>query len=99
MNVAAGDGEPVAGKRTTWTDGSDKWFNIRIPKNAATDPTWEDYGLRFPLDLHAEGIGMTGWDWQARRSRWVGFDFDSLDLPCQGHRHLRCRPGKSQTGC
>ena len=84
INVAAGDGEPVAGKRTTWSDGIDEWFNIRIPKNAATEPAWQDYGLRFPLDLHAEGIGMTGWDWQARRSRWVAFDFDSLTSHAKG---------------
>jgi hypothetical protein len=78
VNVAPGDGEPVAGKRSTWSDGINEWFNIRIPKNAATDPSFNDYNLSFPLALHAEGVGMTGWDWQARRSRHFGFDFDSL---------------------
>jgi len=28
VNVAAGNGEPVAGKRSTWSDGIDEWFNI-----------------------------------------------------------------------
>jgi len=78
VNVAPGKGEPVAGKRSTWSDGSMEWHNIRCPKNAATDPTFTDYELRFPLDWHAEGIGCTGWDWQERKSLWFGFDFDSL---------------------
>jgi hypothetical protein len=41
-NVIAADGEPVAGKRSTWSNGSDTWYSLRIPKNAATDPIWED---------------------------------------------------------
>jgi hypothetical protein len=78
VNVACGSGEPVQGKRSTYTDGIDQWFNFRIPKSAYDDPFFNDFELRFPLDLHCEGIGSTGWDWEARRSRWVGFDFDSI---------------------
>ena len=78
VNVAAGKGDPVAGKRNTFTDGIDEWWNIRIPKNAHADPEFRDYEMKWPLDLHADAIGCTGWDWQARRSRWVGFDFDSI---------------------
>ena len=78
INVAADNGEPVDGKRSTYTDGEYEWFNIRIPKNAATTPEFHDYELRWPLDLHVEGIGWTGWDWQARRSRALGFDFDLI---------------------
>ena len=63
VNVITADGEPVAGKKSTWTNGSDTWHSIRIPKNAATEPTWEDYKIGYPFDLYAEGIGMTGWDW------------------------------------
>jgi hypothetical protein len=84
VNVMAGDGEPVAGKKSTWTNGSDTWHSIRIPKNAATDPTWEDYKIGYPFDLYAEGIGMTGWDWQARLSRHFGYDFDALTGHAQG---------------
>lgn len=84
VNVAAGNGEPVAGKRTTWSDGVNEWFNIRIPKNAATEPTWNDYTLPFPLDLHAEGIGCTGWNWQELCSLWVGYDFDALTSHAKG---------------
>ena len=78
VNVAAGKGEPVAGKRNTFTNGIDEWWNIRIPKNAHADPEFHDYEMTWPLDLHTDAVGCTGWDWQARRSRWVGFDFDSI---------------------
>ena len=78
INVAAGNGEPVHGKRATWTDGVDQWWNVRIPKNAMADPTFKDYKLSWPLEEHAEGIGSTGWDWKAKVSRWLGFDFDAL---------------------
>ncbi len=78
INVAAGDGEPVEGKKSTYTDGVNEWWDIRIPKNAGNEPNWHDYSLQWPLDLHADGIGLTGWDWQSRTSKWVGFDIDSL---------------------
>jgi len=84
VNVAAGDGEPVAGKRSTWSDGINEWFNVRIPKNAADNPSFNDYSLSFPLDIHAEGIGMTGWDWEARRSRHFGYDFDAITGHAKG---------------
>jgi hypothetical protein len=83
-NAAQGDGEPVAGKRSTWTNGCETWWSIRIPHDAATDPVWQDYTLTFPLDERAEGIGMTGWDWQARLSRWVAFDFDAITDHAKG---------------
>lgn len=78
VNVAADNGEPVNGRRNTYTDGEYEWFNIRIPKNAAIAPEFHDYELRWPLDLHVEAIGWTGWDWQTRRSRALGFDYDSI---------------------
>lgn len=84
VNVAAGNGEPVEGRRTTWSDGVNTWWNIRIPKNANAEPEWEDYELRFPLEEHAEGIGSTGWDWVNRQSRWVGFDFDTITGHAKG---------------
>jgi len=84
VNVAPGNGEPVAGKRSTWSDGIDSWHAIRCPKNAATDPSFHDYNLSFPLDLHVEGIGMTGWRWRDRRSLWFGFDYDSITVHAKG---------------
>ncbi len=88
VNVAAGNGEPVEGRRTTYSDGINEWWNIRIPKNADgrddKPPFWNDYDLKFPFELHAEGIGCTGWDWENLRSRWVAFDFDSLTSHAKG---------------
>lgn len=78
VNVAADDGYSVEGKRNTFTDGLNEWWNIRIPRNAATDPHFHDYELPWPLEPHVEGIGCTGWNWRDRCSRWVAFDFDSI---------------------
>ena len=43
-----------------------------------------EYPLSWTLSKHAEGIGSTGWDWQNRCSRWVGFDFDSITSHAAG---------------
>lgn len=83
-NVSADGGDPVEGRRNTWTDGLQTWFHIRIPKNAMTEPEWNDYELRWPPELHAEAIGSTGWEWKALRSRWVGFDFDTITGHAKG---------------
>lgn len=84
VNVAAGNGELVSGKRTTWSDGINSWWNIRCPKNASTEPSWIDYEMQWPLDEHAEGVGFTGWQFKDRKSLWVGFDIDSLTSHAQG---------------
>ena len=84
INVSMDGGEPVEGRRHTYTDGREEWFNIRIPKHASTEPTWREYPLSWTLLKHAEGIGSTGWDWQNRCSRWVGFDFDSITSHAAG---------------
>jgi len=34
--------------------------------------------------LHAEAIGMTGWEWTTRRSLWVAFDVDSITSHAAG---------------
>jgi hypothetical protein len=83
-NMMVGDGELVAGKRTTWSNGTETWHNFRIPHGANSDPQWDDYDIRFPLDTHCEGIGMTGWDWQKRCSVFVGFDVDSITSHAKG---------------
>lgn len=81
--VAQDGGERVdgqyEGKRWSgWTDGLTTWKAFRIPFNAKTTPTYNDSEIKFDLAAHAEAIGMTGWDWVARRSRWVAFDFDAI---------------------
>jgi len=54
------------------------WKPFRIPWGANKDPKYEDAPMNFDLAHHAEAIGMTGWDWVERASRWVAFDFDSI---------------------
>ena len=78
VNVAVDGAEKVPDKRNQFTDGKEKWFPIRIPKNAKDEPYFDDYPLHYSLAAHAEGIGLTGWDWKNRCSRWVAFDFDAI---------------------
>jgi len=84
VNAAADGGEPVEGRRHTWTDGNLTWFNIRVPKNANTKPEFNDYEMYWPLELHAEGVGCTGFDWKNLRSRWVAYDFDAITGHAKG---------------
>ena len=84
LNVRQGDGEAVAGRRNTYTDGITTWHNIRSPKNAHDNPEAVDYELCFPLEEHAEGIGATGWRWTDRQSLWCGFDVDSITGHAKG---------------
>jgi hypothetical protein len=65
-------------KANVWSDGTFDWWDIRIPKNAKSDPVFRDYELSWPLDLYAIGVGSTGWDWHHRLSRYVAFDFDAI---------------------
>jgi hypothetical protein len=78
VNVSSRGYELVEGKGKTYTDGEHKFWNIRIPKDAKTNPYWRDYQLTWPLGKYVEAIGCTGWDWVNRCSRWVGFDFDAI---------------------
>ncbi len=83
VNVAQGDGDRIDGeyngkKTYKFTDGVQTWKNFRIPYNASTNPEYEDSEMNFDLLKHAEGIGMTGWDWVNRVSKWVAFDFDAI---------------------
>ncbi len=91
VNVAQDQGTPIAGeyqgrKYRAYTDGIQTWKPFRIPFNAAVNPTYEDKKMSYNLDEHAEGIGMTGWDWQKRLSRWVAFDFDAITGHKESHR-------------
>lgn len=84
VNVAQGNGERIdqeyKGKRyTAWTDDSGEiWKSFRVPMHANTDPVSNDHPLKFDLAKRAEGIGLTGWDWKFKKSRWVAFDFDAI---------------------
>jgi hypothetical protein len=83
VNVDQDGGERISGefhgrKWLGWTDHVQIWKPIRIPQNANTVPTYTDKEMTFDLEAHAQGIGMTGWDWYHRVSKWVGFDIDSI---------------------
>ncbi len=67
----------------TWrgfTDGTQVWKSIRIPlgANSVEKCHYSPKPMSWDLSLHCEGIGLTGWDWEAKVSRWVGFDFDAM---------------------
>jgi len=83
VNVAQDGGERVTkdfkGRQyQAYTDGTRTWKAIRIPYKANSDPEYKDVPMSFDLVEHAEGIGMTGWDWVNRCSRWVAYDFDAI---------------------
>lgn len=83
INVAQDGGERVTstyrGRQWHgWSDGLTTWKSFRIPYNAKTIPEYEDTEISYDISEHAEGIGMTGWDWVEKVSRWVAFDFDAI---------------------
>lgn len=91
VSVAQDGGEKVQqefkGRQyAAYTDGRTSWKSFRIPLNANSIPEDNDGELRYNLEAHAEGIGLTGWDWRDKVSRWVGFDFDSIAGHAEGHR-------------
>jgi len=49
----------------------EKWFNVRLQ---STESKIRD----IYFTQHIEAVGMTGWDYKNKVSRWVGFDFDSI---------------------
>ena len=74
VNVAQDGGERVDGEYkgrrwVGWTDGATMWKPFRIPWNAMSKPEFNDSEIKWDLAQHAEGIGMTGWDWKNRLRR------------------------------
>jgi len=85
VNVAQDGGERIEGEYNghNWSGWTDKdhsqvWKPIRIPFNANTEPTYTDSEIKFDLVAHAEGIGMTGFDFVNHRSIYVAYDFDAI---------------------
>jgi len=72
------DGEFKGRQWQGWSDGTQTWKSFRVPLKANSEPEYTDTQVSFDIAAHAEGIGMTGWDWKARVSRWVAFDFDAI---------------------
>lgn len=82
VTVLKGQGERLddfKGKnKQIYSDGINTWYPIRIPKNAKTEPEYTDGPMTYALEDHAEGIGLTGWNWKEKVSKWVAFDFDAI---------------------
>lgn len=83
VNVAQDGGSRVDGdfkgrRWSGWSDGLTTWKPFRIPLKANSEPEYVDSVINFDLAKHVEAIGMTGWDWEHRCSKWVAFDFDSI---------------------
>lgn len=78
INVAQDDGEPIDGRAGCYTNKVQEWYPIRIPRKAATEPEDNDHDIRWDIAAHAQGIGMTGWNWKRKKTYWLAFDFDSI---------------------
>ena len=90
VNVGQDGGSPIKGEYkgksyTSWTDGLQTWKSFRVPHNANSMPEYDDRRMAYSLSEHAEGIGMTGWDWEHLLSRWVAFDFDAISGHKEAH--------------
>jgi hypothetical protein len=86
VNVRKDAGEPHADKRNTFVDDDyNEFFSFRIPRNAKGEPHSNDFELTWPLRDKVESIGSTGWDWRAKRSRHLGYDFDDITGHAAGH--------------
>jgi hypothetical protein len=90
VNVAQGDGTRIVseykGKKSQgWTDGVTTWKPFRIPYNAYSSPEYTDTEMSYDLEKRVEGIGLTGWDWQNRKSIYVAFDFDAITGHSEKH--------------
>ncbi len=60
-------------------DAGNRWYNIRIPKNADTIPEFNlDRKVPFDLERYAMGIGLTGWNWKKLTSVFCIYDFDTI---------------------
>jgi Family of unknown function (DUF5906) len=89
VNVAQDGGDRIEGDYKGrqwhgWTDNLQTWKSFRIPWAADTNPEFTDSAMSFDLAAHAEGIGMTGWNWREKKSIWVAFDFDSISGHSKG---------------
>lgn len=70
VNVAQDEGERV---EKGYISGNHVWFNFRIASVADGNRKLDTYFIK-----HIEKIGLSGWDFKHKVSRWVGFDFDSV---------------------
>jgi len=92
VNAARDNGIRVEGEYqgrnwSGWADPDDPtliWKSLRIPFKAKIAPEYTPKRMTWPLGQHAEGIGLTGWNWVKRQSLWCAYDFDSIANHAQG---------------
>ncbi len=56
----------------------EEWKPFRIPYKANSTP---EYKMESPMTYdvkHINGIGLSGWDWIEKKSKYVVYDFDAL---------------------
>ena len=69
--LVAADGANRDG--STFSDGIETWYPFVISDESSNNKL-----VTYNFEKHIEGIGLTGWDWHDKVTRWVAFDFDSL---------------------
>ena len=67
---------PVEDAVDTWTDGEEVWGHHRWPRNAGTNPNYNDRKLTFSPGAHLKRMGSTWWNWKTKRSVAVALDID-----------------------
>lgn len=90
VKVGQDGGDVIEGKYKerqwrAYTDSVQTWKDFRIPWKASSEPESNDHAMSYDLVQHAEGIGMTGWNWAKRLSCWFGFDFDAITNHSEQH--------------
>lgn len=83
VNVAQDGGTRINGdyngvRWNGFTDGLQTWKSFRIPYDAKSEAHYDDPPMNFDITKYTEGIGLTGWNWQTKTSKYVAFDFDSI---------------------
>lgn len=78
------DGDPIPDSNKFEKDG-EIWGPMRWPYKAGTEEAiYTDPPMTFLLENHLVAIGSTGWDWKNKKSRWLGYDFDSIAGHAEG---------------
>lgn len=62
-----------------YSEGGETWKNARWPWKAGTDPTYFDKDITYDPEKRIARIGSTGWNWEDKRSVYVGIDIDAVD--------------------
>jgi len=62
-----------------YTADGETWSNSRWPFKAGTDPYYKDRPITYDPEKRISRIGSTGWNWEDKRSVFVGIDIDAED--------------------